>query len=482
MRYRRILSSISRMNIAILLLMMISFLVDMIYGDLEARNVLRFTLPFIFSTLVYVVVMLHTDKQDRMTRKERYTAAMASFLYMVVVCSIPFMLDGIAGPAVALFESMAGLTTTGLSTFDPGELTSAGHGLLFYRVALQWVGGLFYLVFAFMVLSEIANVARRSVDRGIFSRIGLIPNFSMLLQNLALIYGIFTISSFIAFYVGGMELFDAFCLSLSTVSTGGFSSTGRMIEGGAGIHLMVILFMFLTGMGYYVHMSIFSARGRSRTILDTENISYLVLTLTLPFIAFLILSLDGIPVLSSLWKGSFAVISAITTTGFMVDGMNGWPDPLRFLLLVLMLIGGSSLSIASGLKVQRILLLIKGFINEVERASHPNMMVVLRRGELSYSEKALDAASMTFFYIICLLGLSIATVLMFKGDLFDVISLSVTSVSNSGIAFGEFGTPEGITSLNWFVKLVLSGIMFLGRFEVLLPLFFLSMRGSRFTG
>ncbi|MBN1539702.1 MAG: TrkH family potassium uptake protein, partial [Candidatus Thermoplasmatota archaeon] len=267
MKLRRIVVTVARFNIVILLLMMIAFLVDLVSGDLGPGNILRFTLPFAFSALVYITVMLLSGKPDRMTRKERYTSTMASFFYLVIICAIPFMIDGIVGPAGAIFESMAGLTTTGLSSLDPVETASAGHGLLFFRVSLQWAGGLFYLVFAFMFLSDLADVAKRSADRRIFSRIGLVPNLSTLLQNLAVIYGIFTALSFISFYLGGMGLFDAVCLSLSTVSTGGFTSTGRVIGAGPGIHVIVMVFMFLAGMGYYVHMSIFSARGRMRTIL-----------------------------------------------------------------------------------------------------------------------------------------------------------------------------------------------------------------------
>ena len=78
--------------------------------------------------------------------------------------------------------------------------------------------------------------------------------------------------------------------------------------------------------------------------------------------------------------------------------------------------------------------------------------------------------------------MTIGIVLIFKGEFFDVISLCVTSISNSGIAFGEFSNHEGIASLNWFLKLVLSAVMFLGRFEILVPLYFMSLRGYRFAG
>jgi trk system potassium uptake protein TrkH len=175
-------------------------------------------------------------------------------------------------------------------------------------------------------------------------------------------------------------------------------------------------------------------------------------------------------------------MSALTTTGFMVEGMGDWPDSMKMLLLLLMLLGGSSLSLSSGFKVHRFFLLIKGFLAEVKRSSHPSAVFSLKRGEGIYSEKALESANMSFFYLFGLLVVSMGILLLFHGNIFETLSLSVTSISNSGIAFGTFSTVEGISSLNWFEKMVLFVIMFLGRFEVLLPLYVLSLRGRRFTG
>jgi trk system potassium uptake protein TrkH len=470
------------MNLILLVLFTVSFLVDLVWGDLDLSNIYRFTIPFGISFLLYMPHMFSEGPAVKLNRRARYIIGVLGFLYLVFMGSMPFMISGEVDPITAFFESMAGFTTTGISTYDPASIIESGHGLMFFRVAIQWIGGLYYLVFAFMFLSDLADVAKRSAERRLFSRIGLIPNLSSLLQNLTMIYGIFTITSFLAFYISGGDLFDSICLSLSTISTGGFTSTGRVIDQGSGIHMITAFFMFLAAMGFYVHMSIFSAKGRRKTILDTENISYFTICFLFPMVVFIILLFDGMGSLSSLWKGIFTAVSAISTTGFMIDGMESWPDSIKFLLLLLMLVGGSSLSLASGLKVQRALLLIKGFLGEVRRSSHPNAVVTLRRGEGTYSEKALESANMTFFYLLGLLGITIIMVLMFRGDLFNTMSLCVTAVSNSGMAFGEFATPEGISSLNWFVKLGLSGTMLLGRFEILLPLYVLTMRSVRYDG
>ncbi|MEA3559119.1 MAG: potassium transporter TrkG [Candidatus Thermoplasmatota archaeon] len=483
MRSDGIWVGLTRINMLMLLLLSISFMVDILYGDLGISNVLVFTVPFIAGLVLYMVqFIILGGKMKRLTKRARYKTAMGSFLYIVILGALPFLLSGKMGLFTALFESMAGFTTTGLSSFDPSDMLDVSRGLLFFRVAIQWMGGLFYLIFAFMFLSDLSDVAKRSADRKLFAGIGLVPRLTNLIQSLTLIYGLFTVAAILAFSISGMGIFDSVCLSLGTVSTGGFTSTGRIIQEGVGIHMIVLVLMFFAGMGYYVHMSIFSARGRRKTIFDTENIAYVTITLTFPIAVFLILVMDGMPFLDSVWNGAFSAISALTTTGFMVEGSGNWPDSYKFLMLILMMIGGSTLSLASGFKVQRVILLIRGFFGEVKRASHPRAMITIKRGEGTYSEKALESANMSFFYLFGLLAFTICFILVFHEGLFDVISLSVTSVTNAGLAFGPFAGPDGINSLNWAVKSLLFLTMFLGRFEILVPIYFLSPGSYRFTG
>jgi trk system potassium uptake protein TrkH len=132
--------------------------------------------------------------------------------------------------------------------------------------------------------------------------------------------------------------------------------------------------------------------------------------------------------------------------------------------------------------MQRVLLLTKGFLGEVKRSSHPRAVISLRRGEGTYSGKALEAANVTFFYLFTILGASIMAVLIFQGDIMAVISICVTAVSNSGMAFGEFANPQGVESIGTVPKVILLLVMLLGRFDIMLPLFFLSPGSYRFNG
>jgi len=478
----RLIIAATRMTFVVLVLFTISFFIDLIYGELSWSNFHVFLIPWAFGSMIFLLFSFRENKFRFFRRRTKYSVAFISFIYMVLLGSLPFMFMEPTDPISAIFESTAGFTTTGLTSIGTEDLMSHSHGMLFYRVAIQWVGGLFYLVFAFIFLSDISDSAQRSADRRLFSRIGLVPNLSSLLQNLTVIYGIFTLLSFLLFNIAGKNVFDSICLSMATVSTGGIAANGRLIGEGTSLMVLVIIFMFLAGMGYYVHLSWMSARGRRKTLLDIENITYLVLVVSVPIIGALILAFDGQPIGRSILNSSFTTISALTTTGFMVGGMDAWPDSMKLFLLILMLMGGASLSLSSGFKVQRSFLLIKGFLAEVKRSSHPNAVVTLRRGDGTYSEKALESANMSFFYLFGLLAISVGLLLIFHEDIFEALALCITTISNSGMVFGSFSTVEGISSLNWFVKAMLTVIMVLGRFEILLPLYILSMRGRRFTG
>lgn len=478
----RLIVAATRMTVVLLVLFTISFFIDLLYGELSRGNFHVFLIPWIFGTSIFLLFSFKENKFRFFRRRTKYSVAFISFIYMILLGSLPFMFTELMDPVSAIFESTAGFTTTGLTSVETSELQEFSHGILFYRVAIQWVGGLFYLVFAFIFLSDISDSAQRSADRRLFTRIGLVPNLSSLMQNLTIIYGIFTLLSFLLFNIAGENVFDSICLSLATVSTGGISSSGRIIGGGTSLFVLVIIFMFLAGMGYYVHLSWMSARGRRKTLFDVENLSYIILALSVPVIGAMILSFDGNPIGRSILNSSFTTISALTTTGFMVEGMDAWPDSMKLFLLILMLMGGASLSLSSGFKVQRAFLLVKGFLAEVKRSSHPNAIVTLRRGDGTYSEKALESANMSFFYLFGLIAITMGIILMFHDDIFEALALCITSVTNTGMVFGAFSTVDGISSLNWFLKSVLSIIMLLGRFEILLPLYILSMRGRRFTG
>ena len=482
MKKGNLIIRMSRINVVMMALFGTCIVVALIYGDDPFPTLIGFGIPFLIALMLYVPYLASSRVQGRFPRKTRYKMTMVLFLYIVLIGSLPFILGAGMNLIDGLFESMAGFTTTGLTSVTPEEYFEVGHSFMFYRCAIQWVGGGFYLIVAFMIISDITDIGGRTMEMDLFSRLGLRLRLSTLLVNISIIYGIFTILAMISFRLGGLSIFDSMCLSLGTVSTGGLYSHGRSITGGVGIQMLVVLFMFLSGMGFYIHLSVLSARGRSRTFFSKENMIYLLVSAMVPIVAFMILFSSGLGLGGSVWRGIFASISALTTTGFMVSGMDGWPDSMSFLLVILMLIGGSTMSVASGFKIRRVYLLVTSFIADMKKSAHPRAVTPLSRGEKAVSTRALESANVYFFYMVMILAVTTLISLMFEGDIFPTISLCVTSLTNSGIAFGRFAEIEGIASLKPLMKTMLLSIMFLGRFEILLPLYLMSPRTFTFNG
>lgn len=477
----RILLSVIRINLPLSILFAVSLMVDLIYGDVAFHHILPFAAPLVFSILAFLSSLLFGRKADPVRTFDLF-GGMLSFLYMASIGSLPFLLSGTFGPVGSLFESFAGFTTTGLSGHGPDVFMGAGAGMLFYRVAIQWFGGLFYLVTAFRVLSEISDMAKRSAERRIFVRMGLVPSLSNLLYNLTVVYLLFTILLMLFLRISGLSVYDSICVSMSTVSTGGYSSTGIMLNAGPGLHLLVMAFMIGSGMGYHVHLSMLSARNRRRALLDPENLIYLSMVVAAPLVIGAILLLSGMPLTESIWKGAFASISSMTTTGTSLEGIASFPDPAKVALLLLMLIGGSSLSVTSGFKVQRLIFLASALKGEAKMTAHPGLIQTLKRGEGTYSWRSLESVGSAF--AIMVLAVTI-TALMFLaiegGDIFSVMSLIVTAITNTGLCFGTYSTVEGISALNPLLKILLSIVMFIGRFEVLLPLHLLAYGAYSFS-
>ncbi len=473
---------LGQMQLVLSAMLMLSLSVELLYRHFSVRDLVVFGVPVLIMFVSQVIFIAFLPVGPLLSREKRYRVAIVSFLLMILVGSLPFVLSGTCGVMDALFESIAGFTTTGLSTKASSTFLEAGRGMLFYRVAIQWAGGIIYLGFSFLLLTEIADIARRSVEKRMFSWTGMVPTMSNLMRNIAFAYAGLTLFGIAIYRFSGLHLYDSICLAMSALSTGGYSSVGRSVPGGSGIHIITTLMMFIAGIGFYVHLSLIASKGRRRALLDTENVAYMMISVTAPVLAYLMLMAGGIGFGESLWKGAFGAISALSDTGFQVDGMQEWPDSLKLFLVLLMLLGGSSLSLASGLKVHRLVLLSKGFIRLVKNMTHPRAELPLKRGEGSYSDNALEMANMYFLYLLVILGLMMAVTLLFESGFMEVLSLCSAAVSNTGMAFGRFSGPEGIMALPWAVKLVLSGGMLLGRLEILLPIYLLSPRSYRFNG
>jgi trk/ktr system potassium uptake protein len=379
----------------------------------------------------------------------------------------------------ALFESTSGLTTTGATVIT--GLDDLPRSVLFYRQQLQWYGGMGLVVLGVAVMPMLGIGGMqlyRAEAPGPLKEEKLTPRLTHTAQALWLLYLGLTALCALGYWAAGMTPFDAVAHSLSTLSTGGFSTHDASIGyyGSAGIEAVAIVFMLLAAINFGVHYAAWLRHDPRIYLRDVEARAFLLFVLGVVILVGLLLTLEGpYPNLAeSLRDASFTVVSVVTSTGFGIVDFAHWPDFLPLLMIYVSFVGGCGGSTAGGMKVLRVLLMVKQGTQEVTRLIHPHAQIPIRLGQRVVQPDL--ARSVWGFFALYTVTLAVLTLLMIHAGLppLDAFSAVATSLNNMGPGLGEVATTfTGVSDLG---KLVAVVGMLLGRLEILTILVILSPR------
>ncbi|WP_458524454.1 TrkH family potassium uptake protein [Onishia taeanensis] len=384
--------------------------------------------------------------------------------------ALPLMLDGghALSPTDAVFESFSGLTTTGATVITGIDFLP--EGIRYYRQQLQWLGGMGIVVLAVAILPTLGiggmQLYRTEIP-GPLKDSKLTPRITETAKALWYIYATLTLTCFAAYWLAGMNWFDALGHSFSTVAIGGFSTYDTSIGhfDSAAIELICILFMIISAMSYSLH---FAAWREKRLIQYLED----------PEARFLLLFLVGLSVITvlSLWltgtytdvlglrHGLFEVVSIATTAGFGVADFSAWPGALPFLLFVAAFVGGCSGSTGGGIKVIRIILILKQGMREVLRLIHPNAVIAVKIGKVSVPDSIAQAVWGFFSVYVLLFFLMLIGVMATGLDQVTAWSAVAAAINNLGPGLGEVASHYG--DMPDAAKWILVVAMLLGRLEI----------------
>lgn len=380
------------------------------------------------------------------------------------------------------FETVSGLTTTGASIL--GNIPEVPRGLLFWRALVQWIGGL-GIVVLFVAVMPLLAMANKKILRAETSDIGGAqdtPNLRDMAQTLWLIYVAFTSAQILLMKLTDPSLswFTCVTFAFSTTATAGFSifneSAGTLASS---TQLVLILFMFLSGINYALFYGLL--KGKWRAFFKNTELRAYVMTL---FIAFFIiaLALKGKSYLSM--KGEivndpsyfrvaldslFQTVSLYTTTGFSNANSNLWPDLAKYILILLMFVGGCSGSTGGGIKVIRFLALFKMLAVELERAFRPNVIRPCTVGGHSLNSHQKHSILVHLHMVFALIAVGTLLLFFFEGGELDLVSAftaSLASINNIGPGFSLVGVTENYNFFSSNSKLLLSFLMVVGRLEV----------------
>jgi trk system potassium uptake protein TrkH len=394
-------------------------------------------------------------------RADGFTIVAFTWLVITLLGSLPYAFLGL-GFLDAFFESMSGFTTTGATILQVVE--ELPKSALLWRSLTQWLGGMGVIALFIAILPRLGVGGSQLFE---FETTGpmpdrLRPRFRTTARLLWTIYVAFTAAQIaLLYFLARLPFFDSICITFSTLSTGGFTpATANIAVAYANplAEYIIMFFMFLGGTNFVIHYQFF--RGNLKVLKDEEFRLYVILLLVAT--SLLVVS-QG---LSSYRAGAFQAISIMTCTGFASADFASWHFGARMVLLLLMFIGACGGSTGGGIKVARILTLMKHTRVMMRKAIFPNAVVPLKYNRKPVPEPVVrDVISFFFLYILVAVVASIA--LGFLGlDMETAISAVATCQANCGPGLGAVGPASNFAWLPGAAKVILIMCMWLGRLEL----------------
>ena len=369
----------------------------------------------------------------------------------------------------AMFESVSGLTTTGATVIT--AIDELPRSILYYRQQLQWLGGMGIIVLAVAVLPMLGIGGMqlyRAETPGPMKDNKLTPRITETAKALWYIYLGLTVACGLAYWLAGMSVFDAVGHAFSTVAIGGFSTHDASIGyfNSPLIDMVAVVFMFLAGINFSLHFVAFRHRSVMGYWQDSEFRFYLLLLGLVSLVTVLGLYLTETydDWEDALVNGLFQAVSIGTTAGFTTAEFYNWPGFIAILLLFSSFVGGCAGSTGGGIKVIRLLLLVKQGLREITRLVHPSAQIPVRIGAKTVDSRVVEAvwgffalyvASFTVMY------LALATTGL---DLMTAFSAVAASINNLGPGLGGVGAHYA--DMHDPGKWILCFAMLLGRLEI----------------
>nr|QNO46562.1 hypothetical protein BHHJPBMP_00009 [Methanosarcinales archaeon ANME-2c ERB4] len=460
MNYNTIINLIG----AVLRFLGMAMLVPVVVALWYNENYNPFLISAVITFVVGIVSGLKTHEFDDLPIKESFAIVAIGWFLVAMFGSLPYILSGIS-IMDALFESMSGFTTTG-STILP-VIEDYSKSLLFWRSFTQWLGGMGIIVLFLAILPKLAVAGRDLFRAEVPDPIGdkLSPRLSQTAKILWSVYvGLSAVEVF-ALWLSGMTVYDALCTSFSTMSTGGFSPHSESIAffHSSLIECIVIFFMFVAGANFALHYWVLRG-GADRLFRDSEFRLYTCIIVCATLLIALVLW--GTYGFDSIRLGLFQVVSIVTTTGFATADFDTWPNTGRMILFLLLFVGGCAGSTGGGVKVVRLLLLIKYGYRELFRSLHPKAILPIRLGRQLVPQGVTEAILSFFILYIFIFTIASLILSIIGMDVVSATSAAATTLGNVGPGFNTVGPAANFSGVHPIGKLVSVLCMWIGRLEI----------------
>lgn len=427
-----------------------------------------------FSCFVLGTVMTWEKPVDHVFYlKEGCVATALSWIVLSISGAFPFVLTGeIPHYIDALFETASGFTTTGSSILTDVEALS--HSSLMWRSFSHWVGGMGVLVFLLAVIpmSGGSNINLMKAESPGPSVGKLVPKIRSTARILYMIYIGLCILMFILLLLGKMPVFDALTTTFGTAGTGGFGIKNDSIASYSPyLQWVITIFMLLFGVNFNAYYLILFRQAKKAFKMEEVRWYFAIIFLS-AFVIFTDL-MQFYPSWGDAIRDSFfQVATIITTTGFATADFNLWSATSKSTLVLLMFIGACAGSTGGGLKVSRLMILIKTIFKELTSYLHPKSIVKIKMDDKPIEHEVVRSANVYFITYMIIFVVSVFCLTFENKDLITIFTAVTATINNIGPGLEMVGPTANFAHFSDFSKLVMIFDMLAGRLE-LFPLLML---------
>jgi len=449
-------------------------LVPMLVGFIYQENTfLSFLIPIVGLVAIGAPLSFLKRKDNAMYAKEGFVTVAIAWVVMSLTGALPFVISGeIPNYVDAVFETVSGFTTTGASILS--DIEALSYSMLFWRSLTHFIGGMGILVFVLAILPKynagVMHVFRAespgpSADR-------LVSKLSFTARILYGIYIALTIVQTVLLLCGGMPFFDSVVHSFGTAGTGGFSIKNSSIAfyDSAYIEIVIAVFMFLFSLNFNVFYLLLI--GNFKKAIKSEEVrAYFLIVVTATVVIALNILSSCANFAEALRYSFFQVSSISSTTGYVSYDFDKWPALSKAIIVILMIVGACGGSTGGGIKVSRLVILIKSVGANIKRMVHPRAVVNVKFEGEPLSEETERSVNTYFVLWVLIVALCTLFLCFDVNDFLTNFTATLSCMGNIGPGLSNAGLNLVGPTFNfggyqWYSKILLSFTMLFGRLEI----------------
>lgn len=445
--------------------------IPFIYSMIFETPYWSFAITALLSFVTGYALTVSGRKSDSFSLRDGFLVVSSTWVCTVLLGSLPFMISGILiHPLDALFEATSGITATGATVIY--NVDDIPRSFILWRGLMHWMGGMGIIVLILSFLRNLgADAAHFFNAEASVPKPGVVmPRIQSMATKLWRLYVFFTLLCFLLLWGGGIEPFDALNYAFSIISTGGFAPTTAgafLYSHDTYISWVFIIFMILAGGNFTIYYNTLQ-KGFGELIRDFEMRMYLLILaigILITFI-FLLVQTHAIDIGNTFKDAVFTLVSLQTGSGFALADYDLWPAAAQITLFIASFFGGCSGSTTGGVKIIRLIILIKSSIIYLRKSIHPDMVQVVRINGKPLPQKWIQMTQQFIFLYLMIYVISVFLMACAGLNTSDALQVVTAFLSNVGLGFGGYGPTDSFGSLPYLGKLVAIIDMMLGRLEL----------------